>query len=314
MLMDVVYPYRAAPEDLELRFSLRSLANVPHRNVIVSGDWPEFSSPALRHIRTDQHSDRYQDSTRNILAAAEQGHLTDEFIVMHDDIFILEPWTFRHEHLCTLREYLASGRSAGDYRERAQSTRELLTAHGVEEPIWYGLHTPTVYDRDKLVDLIHEFEGRAYLLRTLYHNLHPAPSERAQDVKLRGGWNNKVPAHLLSASDGLAIETGFRDWLMKRFPDRSRYEHRADGKCLILGYAQTVWDEAYAAMGPFEAIIASPEAAAHENAPGWRWGALSAVGTTDDHCLHLAWSLGFDADQIAFCGRQPSNTKERVSA
>lgn len=305
-MLDVVYPYRASPEDHELRYSLRSLANIQHRKVVISGDRPGFAGAHLTCIETPRHEDRYRDSTTNILAAIEQGDLTDEFVVMHDDIFVLEAWTFRHEHRCTIREYLASGAAAGDYRDRIRSTLNVLLDCGVTEPLWFGLHTPTIYNRDRLHALILEYGAEPVLLRTLYHNLHPQISERAHDAKLRH-WPSDVPTGLLSISDEVAQDPSFRAWLNSSFRERSRYEHKASGWCLILGYGQNLWAEARAAAGEFEALVASPEAAQHQNATGWAWGRVDAIGRTDNHCLHLAWQMGFDADQIVFCGRKTAD-------
>lgn len=82
------------------------------------------------------------------------------------------------------------------------------------------------------------------------------------------------------------------------------YRRFREGRCLILGYAPHVWDEAYRAGADFEAVIASPEAARHRNAPGWAWGDIEAVAQTDEHALRLARMAGFDEHQIVFCGQQ----------
>lgn len=78
------------------------------------------------------------------------------------------------------------------------------------------------------------------------------------------------------------------------------------GRCLILGYGETVWSDAHAAGGQFDAVIASPEAAQHQSAPGWAWGDIDAIGRTDEHCERIARIMGFSDDQIVFCGRQPA--------
>lgn len=84
------------------------------------------------------------------------------------------------------------------------------------------------------------------------------------------------------------------------------YHRDRHGKCLVLGYGDTVWIDASAAQGRFDAVIASPEAAEHRNAQGWAWGDISAIGRTDEHCERLARLMGFSDDQIVFCGRQPA--------
>lgn len=224
--MDVVYPYKTRPYDFELRYSLRSLVNVPHDKVIVAGDKPNLR---VTHVPVRRNVDRYRSSTANILAAAERSVETDHFIVMNDDIFVLEPWTFRHENRGTIEEYLATGHAQGLYRILVKKTRAIIAAQGVSDPLWFGLHTPTVYDRRKLIDLIKDFRGERYLLRTLYHNLFPQPSARREDVKHKT-WTGSASGDVLSISDQCALKPSFRRWVSARFPNPSRYEADADSR------------------------------------------------------------------------------------
>ena len=224
--MDVVYPYKARPYDFELRYSIRSLAYADHGKVIVAGDKPSI---CVEHVPVMRISDRYRSSTANILSAAEQAVETERFIVINDDIFLLEPWAFRHENRGTIEEYLASGHAQGLYRSHVEWTRKLLAAHGVSEPLWFGLHTPTVYDRRKLIDLIKDFRGERYLLRTLYHNIFPQPSTRREDVKCKQ-WIGPPSGDVVSISDECALKPSFRRWVSARFPNPSRYEAEADSR------------------------------------------------------------------------------------
>lgn len=234
--MDVVYPYKARPLDVELRYSLRSLQlYMPHRNVIVAGQCPVSLGGQVRFVPVMPDKDRYRSSTANILAAAESAVETDEFVVMHDDIFLLEPWSFRHENRGTIDEYLWSGAPQGLYRLHVEWTRDILLAHGVAEPLWFGLHTPTIYERGKLVELIKEFKGQRYLLRTLYHNLFPQPSERREDVKVREWTGEPAGLDILSISDEVATNRSFLSWLTKRFPSPSRYERMLHSNLKNLG-------------------------------------------------------------------------------
>lgn len=222
--MDVVYPYKRALDEFELRYSLRSLVNVPHDRVIVAGDKPRFVNEAVFWAGTMPVADRFKSSTTNIVEAARQAEITGEFIVMNDDMFVLEPWEFRHEDRGSIDEYLGTGAPAGGYRRRLQRTGEILRAHGVNEPLFFGLHTPTVYDSAVLVALVKEFRGESYLLRTLYHNLHPAPSARRDDVKMRHWAGKPAAADMFSVSDACALDLRFRAWMAHRFPDPSVYE------------------------------------------------------------------------------------------
>ena len=219
--MDVVIPYKRTTGDFELRYAIRSLRHVAHDRVIVAGDKPNI--PGVVHIPVGPSGNRYASSTANIVAACKAG-VSRRFIVMHDDIFILRPWEFRHENRGTIAEYLRSSAASGTYRGQVRATRDLLREMGVQDPLFFGLHTPTVYDRDKLVSVIERNCGRAYLLRTLYHNLYPQPSFRRDDVKIKRWQKPTRGQDVLSISDGVAADPAFRRWIDERFPDPSPYE------------------------------------------------------------------------------------------
>lgn len=226
--MEVVYPYKAVPGDWALRYSLRSLANLEHSRVIVSGDMPRsIVGGGFYCNRVATCPDRWRSSLNNIESAARDLVQGEKFVVMNDDIFLLEPWDFRHENRGTIAEYLESGSGRGEYRQRVRDTFDILRGMGIAEPIFYGLHTPTVYERAKLLDLVADLRGRAYLLRTVYHNLFPSPSVRAKDVKIRE-WTGREAEGLsvLSITDGLAHDPRFTAWMHARFPKASQYEPR----------------------------------------------------------------------------------------
>lgn len=294
--MDVVYPYKATADDFELRYSLRSLVNVEHDRVIIAGDRPKIISDAARYVPVEPVDNRYMSSTANILAAAKQAVETDDFIVMNDDIFILDHWTFQHEHRCTVAEYLDSGLPQGAYRAHIERTRDILKNHGVDDPLWFGLHKPTVYNRAALIDLCEQFACERYLLRTLYHNLFSAPSIQRDDVKVHKWTGNADYSGVVSISDEVGRNAGFRSWINSVFPDRCEYE--ISGRVLLLGYSPSIWTDLAACLGSnqkFDAVIASPEVAEH-----WP-GDVVAVARDDDHAEKLARMIGFD--EIVWCGR-----------
>lgn len=225
--MDIIYPYKRSPDDFELRYSLRSLVNVPHDRVIIAGDLPSVSSDKVVTFKNPRVvADRYISSTSNILVAMQRGEVSDDFIVMNDDVFVLRPWTFRHEHRGTIDEALADEMVRGDYRSRITTTWALLRSHGITEPLFFGLHTPTVYNRDRLTDLIREFPmpQYKYLLRTLYNNLFPRPSIRRMDVKVKSWPDGFEAGDVLSISDGVAAMPAFKTWIDDKFPVPSVYE------------------------------------------------------------------------------------------
>src|SRR5690606_30767194 len=91
-VMDVVYPLppkRAAYE--ELRYSLRSLANLPHDRVFIAGGLPNWVDN-VEHIETVQEwPSKYVNLCVNIASACCDDRVSDPFILFNDDFFVMEP-------------------------------------------------------------------------------------------------------------------------------------------------------------------------------------------------------------------------------
>lgn len=80
------------------------------------------------------------------------------------------------------------------------------------------------------------------------------------------------------------------------------YRGMQTGRCLVLGHTSSLWSDVSKALaeGPFDAVIASPEAACH-----WP-GELLAVADDDEHAERLAHLYGFD--RITWCGKSEGLT------
>lgn len=75
------------------------------------------------------------------------------------------------------------------------------------------------------------------------------------------------------------------------------YRGSGDGKCLILGYGETLWADVAATLddGPYDTVIASPEAAEH-----WP-GRITVIARDDWEAATLARMFGFG--EATWCGR-----------
>ncbi len=76
------------------------------------------------------------------------------------------------------------------------------------------------------------------------------------------------------------------------------YRRSQKGRCLVLSYGGSLWQDTAAALdrGPYDAVIASPEAAEH-----WP-GKILAVARDDMEAARLAHLHGFD--DVTWCGRE----------
>jgi hypothetical protein len=167
---------------------------------------------------------------------------------------------------------------------------------------------PQVYDRFNATEAAEA--GRKFIgsdQAWISHVLGPGEQTWGPEDGVR--WWNRQRRETMPADIRLMFFPGyFKPW---QFAEGSldewvseRYRRSPQGRCLILGYAETVWDEAAAALdsGPFDAVIASPEAAEH-----WP-GDILAIANDDTQAERMARMHGFD--EIVFCGRTEPPTPE----
>ena len=63
--MDIVYPIKSTNENIELRYSLRSLQNIQHDRVFIIGDLPNFVQNVI-HIPIQSVNSRYASTTNSL--------------------------------------------------------------------------------------------------------------------------------------------------------------------------------------------------------------------------------------------------------
>jgi hypothetical protein len=184
--MDIVYYVRPGEKNEELRYSLRSLVNLPHERVWVIGHTPRWvtgveSIPGNRGPGGPQHV-----AIGNLGLACEHVE-ADSFVVFNDDFYVMEPieavpsW-----HRGPLREW----RRSGAYGLADREAYRRLTAAGIPEPLDWTLHIPLVVERDRLADVLRAMDGRIPPeWRTMYGNLSgvtgATPSRRGPSCRAR---------------------------------------------------------------------------------------------------------------------------------
>ena len=86
--MDVVYVCRPG-ENEELRYSLRSLSHIDHDEVWVFGGWPPWVKAQTVAVPRGRGS--YASSYANLMAALAHPSVSERFVLMMDDVFIMWP-------------------------------------------------------------------------------------------------------------------------------------------------------------------------------------------------------------------------------
>ena len=86
--MDFVYICRTGPNE-ELRYSIRSVMNsFPDAKIWVSGGKPDWYIG--NYISIDQNGSKYANAIANINAICDSKEISDDFVLMNDDFFILK--------------------------------------------------------------------------------------------------------------------------------------------------------------------------------------------------------------------------------
>jgi hypothetical protein len=220
--MILVYLVRRGEVNNELRHSLRSLVNLPHDRVVFVGHQPKWVD-GVEHIPGNRSKSKWFNVFDNLRLACE--HLdVDEFVVMNDDFYVMEPATVPAWHRCLLAEHIDM-LSPGAWRGSLESSRHWLLSQGFDQPLSYELHVPVAMDRRKLADVL---ERTAHLpvlpqWRTIYGNFWQVPTVQQEDCKVQGSRTMVRTGPFLS-SDDLSFRRPFGRTVREAFPDPSPYE------------------------------------------------------------------------------------------
>lgn len=208
---DIVFPVRIGDHNPELRYALRSLANVPHGQVWLAGHMPGWVQNC-RHLPIEQTSTKHRNSLCNLIGACESPDVSEDFVLWNDDIFLLEPLDqIPVLHRGTIRRYLAMSRSLGNstYIRGTKATLELLEQSGYRDPLSYELHVPLpmtksgVLEACRLIEEARVPELTAIQMRSMYGNLASIGGKQAEDVKVFGTRLPEIVGAFLSTSDAI---------------------------------------------------------------------------------------------------------------
>lgn len=152
MLPDIVVPCRPGEND-ELRYALRSMANVPHREVWSAGDVPAWCRTQHLPVVNDRRKlmSRWVKH-QSLLGVGE----ADEVIYWDDDMFAMRPvdrvWPMHRGELRLHVEQLMAKDSSGPFARGLADTLALLMP-GHPEPLSYFHHFPRVVNRDAALEV-----------------------------------------------------------------------------------------------------------------------------------------------------------------
>lgn len=208
---DIVYVYKKAGTDI-LRYSLRSLVNVPVGEVFIVGDKPSWATNIV-HIPYNFGKSKIQNEWGQLFEACRH---TEDFLLFNDDFIILKPI----ERYMFYRGEIRRPSSA--YYNAYLRTKKLF-----KDFKNYEVHAPMFFVSEKFLNLSNEYDiRRGYLHRSLYGNHYKCGGEKVKDNKIYRPprIHTAFKKSFLSTVNKIERDKEFKKLLHGVFPEKSIYE------------------------------------------------------------------------------------------
>lgn len=236
MPRDIVYLVGPGEANESLRYSLRSLANLPHGRVWIVGHCPAWVE-GVQFLPLAQRGPKHANTWASLEYLGKKG--PEDFYLFNDDYFVLEPQTAVPVfHRGSLQERVAYYDRKPGLRAWAQRGRHTLEAFrrldfDLSSLRSYELHLPIPLRRSELagaVEMLHQvrvLDPQFYMKRTWVANWANLGGASRADCKVHSKWGNAtLRGDFLSTSDpAWSGSTGAA--LRVRFPEPSPYERTA---------------------------------------------------------------------------------------
>jgi len=149
-----------------LRYSINSVKrNLNAYNLAICGDVPEYFSGV--RIDSPVTTSKIDDSLIKLQRIIDCKEVTDTFLWMYDDTFILSPMTM--EELAIPRYGLSPETGSPLWNEVYKRTQLLLLEQNLPTRN-YSTHYPVVYNKNKLQRVLDTYKP-PYLVESIYYNV-----------------------------------------------------------------------------------------------------------------------------------------------
>jgi hypothetical protein len=220
--MDYVYICRAG-ENEELRYSIRSVVKyATHDNIWLIGSKPDWY--VGNYIQIEDIGNKFDNITNCYKALPHIGALSDDFVLMNDDFFILKPIgkmpTLYDGTLADKIDVHVSVSGMSQYARVLVKAKKELIKQGIKEPLCYDIHVPMTFNKSMLSYM--DYSNNAP--RSMYGNIYNVGGIQIKDVKIYK--NDSVFAldssHFISSEDNSF--NLIKERLEEIFPTPSVYE------------------------------------------------------------------------------------------
>lgn len=228
--MDIVYVCKVSPSNEELRYSLRSLKNIPHRKVWIYGykqDW--IQNVEYVPIRQDGQT-KWDNASKQIKAICENDNISEDFILFNDDFFVCRkinelPAFFDRTLSARLGDFLQKYKWHywSGYMRRLRVAKETLRKNGYTS-YNFELHYPMVFNRKKLLGVYEDYSDIG-AKRSIYGNMYSIQKVQSDDCKIYTLLDvPRYDATFLSTNDGSFERGQVGIFIRNKFSKPCEYE------------------------------------------------------------------------------------------
>ena len=235
-MRDIVYILGSGSkwENNELRYSLRSLQQFgrAYGKVYIVGEKPSFISDEVIHIKcADPFTNKQRNICHKISTASRYYGISDNFILMNDDIFLLHSYIFEEIYYwsCTLRQLFTNAKG-NNYSKHIRATIKLYPELNER---CFDMHYPFVINKKGYLAAnkgINWEVDKGYLTKTVYMKYMIANNliEESKIVKqsdcliYRSNQLFPNPDVISVSTKGLTDKV--KQFLITSFPNKSRFE------------------------------------------------------------------------------------------
>jgi hypothetical protein len=232
--MDVVYV--VGPGEREwLRYSLRSLDNLPHDQVWIVGECPNWvNTEQVNFVRTVRKKPKWVSATLNMKSAALNPAISEDIVLMNDDFFVTQPIdsvpVLHRGYMTDVVESVLPVVGNSSWAQGMRNIGVMLEAEGYAKPLCYELHVPMPMQKQLLREAIEWGESRrlptsrTFMVRTIYGNIHSIGGDLVSDVKIYRNRESIQEDMPFRSSAPTTWNTAFTNSIRSTFPRKSKYE------------------------------------------------------------------------------------------
>lgn len=230
--LDIVYFVSAFPKN-DLRYSIRSVAkNLKFNKLwIYGGKKNDIKPDGYVRIMNQKGATKWDKVRSMYKEVCLNDNITENFILFHDDFFIMKPVTeIKPEYRGTFEAHISVleasfGNRLTEYTKILKHASETLLKAN-KSNLSYELHKPFIFNRKKLLYILNKYP-QEHCIRSIYANYYELGGIKTYDVKIFNQYPqfNYKKEPILSTDDTVTHEGNeYWEYIKNQFKEKCKYE------------------------------------------------------------------------------------------